>query len=495
MLAVGLGCGVGLSPCLTLADDQPQWGYPWTRNMVSKETNLPSEFDLASGRHVRWHQPLGTDSYATPTVANGRVYIGTNNERPRDPTRTEDSGTLFCFDENDGHVLWQLVAAKLEGDPYYDWPKTGLSSPATIDEGRVYLVSNRAELLCIDPRPEAGEFTTFTTAAAPSGNRIIWRLDLVKTAGIWPHDGAHSSILVDGPYLYLNTGTGVDNTHKKIRTPDAPSLIAVDKATGRLVARDEEHIAPWVFHATWSSPSMATVGGRKILIFAGGDGIIYGFEPLSGPASKSGASAGVGRLKKVWQFDFDPSAPKSGIHQFNGNRRESPSNIYGMPVVVEDRLYVAGGGDLWWGKNESWLKCIDLSGLRAPSAQPVLGQELWSHPLGRHTMATPAIDRGLVFVTDCSRQLHCLDAATGESLWIHEFAGELWSSALVADGKVYAGSRRGDFCVFAADRTKKLLSQTDFGKPISGTVTAANSTLFVPTATELYAIGLPRPIR
>ena len=32
-----------------------------------------------------------------------------------------------------------------------------------------------------------------------------------------------------------------------------------------------------------------------------------------------------------------------------------------MPVFHNNRLYVAGGGDIWWGKNEAWLKCIDAT--------------------------------------------------------------------------------------------------------------------------------------
>ena len=50
------------------------------------------------------------------------------------------------------------------------------------------------------------------------------------------------------------------------------------------------------------------------------------------------------------------------MHRFNSNRRESPSNIYGMPVFHGNRLYVAGGGDIFWGKNEAWLKCLDATG-------------------------------------------------------------------------------------------------------------------------------------
>jgi len=479
-----------LAGCL-LGADQPQWGQAWTRNLVSAETNLPVDFDPASGRNLRWKAALGSDSYATPIVAGGRVYIGTNNERPRDSRRREDAGVLMCFDEATGQCLWQLVTPKLEGDPYYDWPKTGMSSPVTVEDGKVYFVNNRAEVMCLDARGNAPDAANGNAPDTVPTAKVLWKLDLVGTAGIWPHDGAHTSILIDGAYLYLNTGTGVDNTHKKIRTPNAPSLVVVEKATGRLVARDEEHIAPWVFHATWSSPSIATVRGRRVVLMAGGDGIVYGFEPLSGSLSPTV----VTRLRKVWQFDFDPSGPKSDVHRFNGNRREGPSTIYGLPVVVGERLFVAGGGDLWWGKNESWLKCVDLGGLAEPVSGAVLGREIWSHPLGRHTMSTPAITQGLVFVTDTGRQLHCLDAATGDTVWTHEFAGELWASPLVADGKVYVGSRRGDFCVFAAERTKQVLGSTDLRQAISGTATAANGTVYVSTATDLYAVGFPRTLR
>ena len=63
-------------------------------------------------------------------------------------------------------------------------------------------------------------------------------------AGIWPHDGAHSSILIRGDHLYVNTATGVDNTHKRIRAPNAPSLAVIDKiaklgGTGGMIVIDK----------------------------------------------------------------------------------------------------------------------------------------------------------------------------------------------------------------------------------------------------------------
>jgi outer membrane protein assembly factor BamB len=477
------------------AHDQPQWGQAWSRNMVSSETNLPADFDPKTGRNIAWRAKLGTESHSTAVIAEGHVYIGTNNGEPRDPHHKGDRGVMMCFDEKDGSFQWQLVVPKRSEDPYLDWPNTGLASEATVENGRVYVVSNRGEVLCLDAKglangndgPFKDEARHLTPKELPPEDLgktdadIIWLFNMVTQAGIWTHDGAHSSILIRGDFLYLNTGTGVDNTHRKIRTPGAPSLIVLDKKTGRLVARDREQIAPNIFHATWSSPSMGQVNGRDLIFFAGGNGIVYAFEPLEA-APPEGE---VATLKKIWQFDPDPTGPKVEVHRFTTNRREGPSNIYGMPVFVGGQLYVAGGGDLWWGKNEAWLKCIDTDG----TGDITKKAEIWTHPLERHTMSTPAVYKDMVFIADTARNIQCVDRKTGKTLWTHGTEGEIWASPYVADGKVYLGTRHGDFYVFAAKREKQLLSSIELGSPVSATAVAANGRIYVSTMTDLFAIS------
>jgi outer membrane protein assembly factor BamB len=412
----------------------------------------------------------------------------------------------MCLSEANGELLWQLVSPKREEDPFHDWPKSGLSSPPTVEGDRVYVVTSRGEVACLDARgfkngndgpfqAEGGYITPRGTNAPPEKMKageldadIIWLFNLTTEAGIWSHDGAHSSIIIDGDYLYLNTGTGVDNTHKKIRTPDAPSLVALDKRTGRFLAREFEGIAPNIFHCTWSAPSMATVNGKKIIFFAAGNGIIYGFEALSPGQLKGDLPA---KFKKVFQFDFDPTGPKEEVHKYNTNRREGPSNIYGLPVFAENKLYVAGGGDVFWGKNEAWLKCIDAT----KEGDVSKTAELWSYPLGKHVLSSPAVSNGLIFIADTERVVHCVDAKTGKAIWTHDCAGDFWASPYVADGRVYIGSRRGDFWVFAATAEKQVLFNHNFRTPISATATAANGVLYVSTMTHLYAFGTAEKVR
>lgn len=476
------------------AADQPQWGRGPSRNMVSDEKGLPASFDPATGKNIKWVADLGTESYASPVVSSGRVLIGTNNERPRDPKITGDRAVLLCLDERDGHLLWQLAVPKLsadENDPYLDWPKVGWASPPTVEGDRAYALSNRGEVLCIDLKGMAdgndGPFKDEAKHMAPRGSApvepgpadgdIVWACDLVAAAGIHTHDQVHGSVLIDGDLLYVNSCNGVDNTHRKIRSPDAPALVVLDKRTGRLVARDDRRIGPNTFHCNWSSPSIADVNGRRLVFFGGGDGICYTFEALK-EVPAEGQS--VVNLKSVWQYDPDPTTPKQDVHNWISNRTDpnGPSVLMGMPVYADGRIYLTAGGDLWWGKRRGWLKCVDAG----------TGKEAWSCPLARETCATPAVYNGMVFATDCAGTIHCVDSSNGKPIWTHKAVGDFWASVLVADGRVYAGTRRGQFVVLAADREKREIATIDLHDPISGTATAANGVLYVTTMKHLYAL-------
>jgi outer membrane protein assembly factor BamB len=448
------------------AADQPQWGERLSRNMVSEEKGLPDDFDPKTARNVKWTAALGTQTYSTPIVAAGRVFIGTNNDEPRDDKEKGDRSVLMCFDEKDGTFLWQFALKKLASDIYLDWPRVGLVSPVTVQRDRLYFVSNRAEVRCLD-----------------LDGKPVWTFDMVTGAGIHPHDSSHGTVLIDGPLVYVNTSNGVDGSHRKILAPDAPSLIVLEKATGRLVAKDNERMAPRTIHCTWSSPSRGNVGGQPLAFFGGGDGVCYAFEALASVPPPGQ----VLPLKKVWQFDCDPAAPKEDIFRYQDNRREGPSNITGMPVFHENRIYVEAGGDVWHGRPKAWLKCIDAT----KTGDVTASAEVWSYPLSSHCMSTPAIHAGLAYIVDAGRQIHCIDAQTGKPCWTHRAKGEIWSSPLVGDGKVYIGTRRGDFWILAAGREKNVLASIDFDSPIHATATAANGVLYVATMNRLYALKKP----
>jgi outer membrane protein assembly factor BamB len=488
-----------LPAAIAVGADSPQWGERFSRNMISPETGLPATIDPADTRGVKWTARLGTETWSTPVIAAGKVLIGTNNEEPRDARNKGDRGVLMCFNDADGSFCWQLTAAKLADDIYKDWPRVGMVSPATVEGGLVYMVTNRGEIVCLDldgmsdgnDGPYRDEGRHMVPAQdkplEPTGTDadIVWLFDVPAEVGVFPHDGAHGSILIHGQFLYVNTSSGLHGSHKAVRVPDAPSLIVLDKTTGQLVAQEREGIGHKIFHSTWSSPALGEVNGRTLVFFCGGDGVCYAFEPVTAVPAKGT----VEKLKLLWRFDCDPTAPKENIHDYIRNRQVSPSNIKSMPVFYRNRLYVTVGGDIWWGKEQAWLQCIDATG----SGDITKTGLLWSYPVKEHCCSTPAIWNGLAFVADCGGYVHCVDAETGKPYWSHNCEGEIWASTLAADGKIYVGTRRGQLWVFAADKEEQVLCSVRLDSPMAGSPVAANGTLYVTTMKTLYAFRTPAP--
>ena len=213
--------------------------------MVSEEKGLPDSFEVrkfrsgteeidpATTRNVRWVAKLGSQAYGNPVVSGGKVFIGTNNESPRDPNVKGDRGILLCLDEKTGKLLWQLAVPKLGTGKISDWEFLGICSSPAVEGNRLYVVTNRCEVLCLDANGLAdGNQGPFMEEAqykagpgqppAPLGPMdadIIWRFDLREELGVFPHNANACSILVVGNKLITATANGVDNGHTTVPAP------------------------------------------------------------------------------------------------------------------------------------------------------------------------------------------------------------------------------------------------------------------------------------
>ena len=122
---------------------------------VGKLVKGTENFDPATQKNFKWVAKLGSQSYGNPTIANGRVYIGTNNDSPRDKRHLGDRSILLCLDEKTGEMHWQLVVPKLKSGKVNDWESLGLLSSPTVIGDRLYVVSSRCEVLCLDVNGQA----------------------------------------------------------------------------------------------------------------------------------------------------------------------------------------------------------------------------------------------------------------------------------------------------------------------------------------------------
>ena len=459
------GASRSLSP-VAEGGDWPMWGGTPDRNMVSSMKGLPTTWDVEKKVNVKWVATLGSQSYGNPTVASGMVFVGTNNEGMRDPKQGGDRGVLMAFRESDGEFMWQLTHEKLPAGRVNDWPFQGVASSPLIDGDRLYYVSNRAELICADVQgfrdgENDGPFQGEKFTGQFDGD-ILWKFDMIEEVGSHPHNLANSSPVMYGDLIYLSTSNGQDESHVNIPSPRAPSMIAINKKDGTLVW-EVNHVGEKILHGQWSSPAVGKIGDVVQVVIGEGDGWVRGYEASTG--------------KKLWEFDTNP---KDSVWPKTRNE------IISTPIIFEDRVYLANGQDPEHGEGVGHLYCIDAT-KRGDLTQ---AGRVWHFDKIRRSISTGALHNGLLYYSDFSGFLHCLDAKTGKELWQHDMFAAIWGSPVVIDGKVYLGDEDGDVVVLEAGPEKKLIAEMNMGSSVYATPVPANGAIFLMNRNQLFALAV-----
>jgi outer membrane protein assembly factor BamB len=494
---------------------------------------VPTGFDLASGKNVLWSSPLGSQTWGRPVISGGKVFVGTNNASgyiERYPANV-DLGVLLCFDAGDGTLLWQASSEKLPTGRVHDWPLQGVTSTASVEADRLWYVTNRCEVVCLDTEgfhddQDDGlvdEFPQHTDPALEADT--VWRYDMMARLNVSPHNASCCTVALSRDTVFVVTGNAVDESHVKIPIPRAPSFIALDKATGKLLWSDDSPGGN-VLHGQWGSPSYAVIGGVPQVLFPGGDGWLYSFDPRG---------AGDGKSKLLWKFDCNPKDS-----QWILGGRGTRNNLLAAPTVAGGRVYIAVGQDPEHGEGSGRVWCIDpnrrgdvspqLVFHRSDASTPIPhrriiacdqtqgeymqqnpnsaaiweytgtdldrdGEQVFEEQMHR-TVSRVAVKGDLAFVTDLSGLVHCLDAKTGRAHWTHDLFAHCWSTPMISANHVFVTDEDGVVSVFAlsADRSTALPS----GNPVATTLLSdatyvtpaiADNVLYIVTKQRLIAIS------
>ena len=491
--------------------DWSMWGGTTDRNMVSPAQNINPEFNLREGTHVDWTATLGSQTYGNAIVAGGKVLVGTNNGggyRQDKYPADQDKGVVLCFDENTGEFLWQLTRDKLTIGRVCDWPLQGICSTPTVEPGpdgkdgwRMWVVTNRGELMCLDMEgmkngndgPYMEEVDTTDQDAD-----ILWNLDMINELGVFPHNLATSSPLVVGDKVYVLTSNGVDEAHLELPAPRAPSMLCVDKNTGEVIW-EQNYPLDMVLHGQWSSPTLGEVNGQQQIYFPAGDGWLYALN------------ADTGEI--IWKFDMNP---KDTTWELGG--LGSRNAVISTAVFHDNKVIVGVGQDPEHGEGVGHLWCIDATG--TGDISPELGEigepgtpnpdsgVVWHYggidetgditgepgsTVFRRTISTAAIHDGMVFVPDLSGFVHCVDLKTGKRLWEHDLLTAIWGSPMVVSGMVFLGVEDGKLYVYEANGEEPVVMHeydTVNYSSVYTTPTIANGRMFITDRTRLYAVDV-----
>jgi outer membrane protein assembly factor BamB len=521
----------------------PQWGLNSERNNVPVGHNIPTEwklgkFNLRTGewdptgsKNIKWVARLGSQSYGNPIVADGKVYVGSNNSSgwlKRYPP-TVDLGVLLAFDVKDGKFLWQLSNEKLSTGRVHDWPQQGLCAASLVEGHHLWIVTNRGEVRCLDTEGfhDGENDGPYTDEPVKGDNEAdtIWVFDMMKELGISQHNMCSCSVTDAGDTLFVCTSNGVDVEHNYIPAPDAPSFFAMDKNTKKILWTDKSPGLN-ILHGQWSSPAYAILGGVPQVIFGGGDGWLYSFDPKGD---------GNGHSKLLWKFDCNP---KTAFYTVSG--KATRNHIIGTPVVYDGLVYVAVGEDPEHGEGVGHLWCIDptkrgdvspeLAFNSKDPTKPIPPKRLqdvveadgdftrpnpnsaavWHYSevdtngdgkiafeeTMHRTPGTCAIKDDVLYIADFSGLFHCLNAKTGKVNWVYDMLAAAWGSPLIVDGKVYIGDEDGDVAIFKHSADPNVAMQDgapaygeiNMGNSVYSTPIVADNVLYIANRTNLFAI-------
>ena len=542
-----------LSELLASAADWPMLGRDGTRNSVSPNGNPPLDWALpkvdVTGRlqsweterwnedkvrNVRWKSKLGTMTYGSPIVADGKVYIGTNDASRLKPYSSHEvrAGALLCFRESDGKFLWQFSAREL-ATTYYRFYNSGLGASPLVEGKRLWFVSNRCEMICLDTEgfhdgKDDGVKESGVTPADKQEADVVWRFDMVKELGVYqqsfilgPH--RHGSPASFRNRVYVVTGNGTDRENR-IKAPKTPSLVCFDKDTGKVLWTDASP-GENILHGTVSDPLVVEIEGHGQVIVGQADGWLRSFDALTG--------------ELIWKFDFNKKESK---WRHRGDR----STILATAVFYKGRVYVGSGRDCENGIGQGRLVCIDpkrkgdisselavdaegraIPHRRLQAVLPEKGEKAIPNPNSgliwdytavdqnkdnklewdeafHRTMSSVAIKNNLLVAADYEGLVHCFDADTGKRHWACDAANEIVAAPLIVEDIVYVASADGKVLIFRlSPDPKQAMKKTDDGKwsplveiDMTHTVysppTFANGVLYIATRHHLWAIAAPQ---
>jgi outer membrane protein assembly factor BamB len=449
-----------------------------------KLTSVATDPGRAARDHVvLWHQRIGTDAGSLSLASGGKLLVGTNNSAPRSEKLAGDRRVLMCFNSADGSFLWQATHPRLSWRGH-DLPGSPLRSIPAIQGDRAYYVSNRGEVVCLDLNgfrdgknngPFRNEDGTDNTDAD-----IVWSIDMVGKLGVFKRDAGDignpsPSPLVLGDKIFCVTGNGsrfgYPDGKDYVPAPDAPSFLAADRRTGQ-VAWTSNAPGRGILYAQWSSPAVCAVRGQQQVIFAGGDGLIYGFVP------------GDGRL--LWKLDCNPLSAST----WNSANRGTKCFCASAPVVIADTLLVPMSQDYELsGLAGSSIVAVDLGRVQSEGRQAIRWTFL--NKRCRALSGRLVVVGNLAFVLDTAGHLAALDITTGHIQWWRDLDDQpaFLSSPVVSDGSVFASCGE-ELLAFTADNVGDYAGRWNFNEGLAGTPLFEKGVTYVTTRTHVMAVRL-----
>lgn len=362
------------------------------------------------------------------SVTGPEEYQGGGGRRRDDLTGVTYRWDLICLDSKNGEILWRQTAHQGKPAAGRHSSNTYATETPITDGERVYAYFGMTGLYCFDL----------------SGKRV-WEKDLGNFEMRAGWGTSSSPVLHDGK-LFVQ----VDNEQQSF-------LVAIDALTDDEIWRvDREE------KSQYSSPIIWQNSQRDELIVGG---MFYrSYDPETG--------------KLLWKLDMEKGRSSA------------------TPIAVGDRLFVGteyrnrGGADDGGG----FLFAIKPGGkgdITPPDETTTSEVIQWKIERSGIEMASPVLANGHLYLLERrSGVIHCVDAATGSSLYRSRLPGAraFWASPWTSANKVFCIDTGGTTYVLSTGKELEVLAKNDINEQTWSTPAIANGALYFRTATKLYCI-------
>lgn len=363
---------------------------------VSFHKNIPTKWDGGAGTNVLWKSPVPKNGFNSPVIWGDKVFIAGADKQSRE---------VYCFNRNDGKLLWTGKADNIQGSPASP-PKvtedTGLSAPTlTTDGKRVFAIFATGDVIAFDME----------------GKRI-W----AKNLGVPDNHYGHSSSLI----------TWANKLFVQYDTNRGGKVLALDAATGNTVWETVRKSK-----ISWASPVLAESGGKYQLILTA-DPIVAGYDVETG--------------KELWAVEcmmgeVGPSVAYSNgiVVAANEYARMVAIDIKTGNIIWENDEYlpeasspVAASGLLFIATSYGVLACYDLKS----------GEKYWEHDVGTTLYSSPAVADGKLFMMDNNGMMRIYEVSKEMKLISENDLGEKSGpTPAFADGRIYVRGEKHLFCI------------------------------------------------
>ena len=412
-----------------MAKDWPQWRGPKQAG-ASEERAVVTTWSQ-DGENLIWKIPEG--GRTTPIVMGGQLFAITPvgkgvGRRERVIALDADTGervweqafNVFHTDIVENRVGWTALA----GDP---------------ETGHLYGHATGGEFFCLN-----------------RDGQVVWKISMTEELGrISGYGGRlHSPVLDEDRVIVSFLSSSWGNHARPLHR-----YVAFDKRTGQIVWWAAPGGRP--LDTTYSTPAVAVIGGKRMLVAANADGNVYGMMARTG--------------EKIWTFRLSKRGLNSSV------------------VVDGDYAYACHSEENLDTTKMGSIVCIDASG-KGEITQTGVVWRLDGYPVG---YASPAIANGRLYVVSNNANLYSIDAKTGKVLWEYSL-GRVGkgSPTVTADGVIYVGEQNGMFHILRdeGDRCisldREVFAERDgavdelFGSPAVG-----NGRVYFMTRYATYCLG------